>query len=92
MDAPPIARLVDLVHAFNGAVVEQFKKRVEKLLSDSIFLWRLLNLLLKIIQLRQIVENQCKILQMIFACIGMVRLAVKQNGNFHENCQITVKK
>ena len=30
MDAPPIPRLVDLVHAFNGVVVEQFKKRVEK--------------------------------------------------------------
>ena len=27
MDAPPIPRLVDLVHAFNGVVVEQFKKR-----------------------------------------------------------------
>ena len=35
MDAPPISRLVDLVHAFNGVVVEQFEKRVEKLLSNS---------------------------------------------------------
>ena len=26
MDAPPIPRLVDLVHAFKGVVVEQFKK------------------------------------------------------------------
>ena len=33
--------LVDLVHAFKGVVVEQFKKRVEKLPSDSILLWRL---------------------------------------------------
>ena len=49
MDAPPIPRLVDLVHAFNGVVVEQFKKRVEKLLSDSILLWRLLKLLFKIL-------------------------------------------
>ena len=49
MDAPPIPRLVDLVHAFNGVVVEQFKKRVEKLLSDSIPLWRLLKLLFKIL-------------------------------------------
>ena len=51
MDAPPIPRLVDLVHAFNGVVVEQFKRRVEKLLSDSIPLWRLLKLLFKILQL-----------------------------------------
>ena len=50
MDAPPIPRLVDLVHAFNGVVVEQFRKRVEKLLSDSIPLWRLLKLLFKILQ------------------------------------------
>ena len=49
MDAPPIPRLVDLVHAFNGVVVEQFKKRVERLLSDSIPLWRLLKLLFKIL-------------------------------------------
>ena len=49
MDAPPIPRLVDLVHAFNGVVVEQFKKRVEEL-SDSIPLWRLLKLLFKILQ------------------------------------------
>ena len=52
MDAPPIPRLVDLVHAFNGVVVEQFKKKVEKLLSDSIPLWRLLKLLFKILQWR----------------------------------------
>ena len=45
MDAPPIPRLVDLVHVFTGVVVKQFKKRVEKLLSDSILLWRLLKLL-----------------------------------------------
>ena len=49
MDAPPIPRLVDLVHVFKGVVVEQFKKeikkRLEKLLSDSILLWRLLKLL-----------------------------------------------
>ena len=32
-------RLVDLVHALKGVVVEQFEKRVEKLLSDSILLW-----------------------------------------------------
>ena len=51
VDAPPIPRLVDLVHAFNGVVVDQFKKRVEKLLSDSIPLWRLLKLLFKILQL-----------------------------------------
>ena len=50
MDAPPIPRLVDLVHAFNGVVVRQFKKRVEKLLSDSIPLWRLLKLLFKFLQ------------------------------------------
>ena len=42
VDAPPIPRLVDLVHVFKGVVVEQFKKRLEKLLSDSIPLWRLL--------------------------------------------------
>ena len=52
MDAPPIPRLVDLLHAFNGVVVEQFRKRVEKLLSDSIPLWRLLKLLFKILQWR----------------------------------------
>ena len=51
MDAPPIPRLVDLVHAFIGVVVEQFKKRLEKLLSDSILLWRLLKLLFIILQL-----------------------------------------
>ena len=50
MDAPPIPHLMDLVHAFNGVVVEQFKKRVGKLLSDSILLWRLLKLLFKILQ------------------------------------------
>ena len=49
MDAPPIPRLVDLVHVFKGVVVEQFKKRLEKLLSDSILLWRLLKLLFKIL-------------------------------------------
>ena len=48
--APPIPRLVDLVHAFNGEVVGHLKKRVEKLLSDSILLWRLLKLLFKILQ------------------------------------------
>ena len=47
---PPIPRLVDLVHAFNGVVVEHFRKRVEKHLSDSILLWRLLKLLFKILQ------------------------------------------
>ena len=50
MDAPPIPRLVDLVHVFKGVVVEQFKKRLEKLLSNSIPLWRLLKLLFKILQ------------------------------------------
>ena len=49
MDAPPIPRLVDLVHVFKGVVVEQFKKTLEKLLSDSILLWRLLKLLFKIL-------------------------------------------
>ena len=29
MDAPPIPRLVDLVHAFIGVVVEQFKKSIK---------------------------------------------------------------
>ena len=53
MDAPPIPRLVDLVHAFNGVVVEHFKKRVEKLFSDSIPLWRLLKLLFKILHSRK---------------------------------------
>ena len=52
MDAPPIPRLVDLVHVFKGVVVEQFKKRLEKLLSDSILLWRLLKLIFKILQWR----------------------------------------
>ena len=51
MDAPPIPRLVDLVHVFKGVVVEQFKKRLEKLLSDSILLWRLLKLLFKILHI-----------------------------------------
>ena len=50
MDAPRIPRLVDLVHAFEGVVVEQFKKSLEKLLSDSILLLRLLKLLFKILQ------------------------------------------
>ena len=45
MDAPPTPCLVDLVHAFKGVVLEQFKKRLEELLSDSILLWRLLKLL-----------------------------------------------
>ena len=54
VDAPPIPRLVDLVHAFNGVVVEQFKERVEKLLSDSILLWRLLKLLFKFLQMDKI--------------------------------------
>ena len=58
MDAPPIPRLVDLVHVFKGVVVEQFKKRLEKLLSDSILLWRLLKLLFKILQL---LNDACKI-------------------------------
>ena len=52
MDAPPIPRFVDLVHMFKGVVVEQLRKRVEKLLSDSILLWRLLKLLFKILQWR----------------------------------------
>ena len=47
--APPVPRLVNLVHAFNGVVVEQFKKSVEKLFDDSILLWRLLKLLFKIL-------------------------------------------
>ena len=51
MAASPIPRLVDLVHAFKGVLVEQFKKRLEKLLSNSILLWRLLKLLFKILQL-----------------------------------------
>ena len=51
MDAPPIPRLVDLVQAFEGVVVEQFKKGLEKLFSDSIILWRLLKLLFKILHL-----------------------------------------
>ena len=59
MDAPPIPRLVDLVHAFNGVVVEQFKKKLEKLLSDSILLWRLLKLLFKIQQWRSWVGCPC---------------------------------
>ena len=50
MDAPPIPRLVDLVHVFKGVLVEQFKKRLEEILSDSILLWRLLKLLFKILQ------------------------------------------
>ena len=50
VDAPPIPCLVDLVHALNGVVVEQFKKKLEKLFSDSILLWRLLRLLFKIVQ------------------------------------------
>ena len=41
--------LVDLVHAFVG-VVEQYRKRLEKLLSDSL-LWSFLRLLFKILQL-----------------------------------------
>ena len=51
MDAQPIPRLVDLVHVFTGVVVEQCEKRPEKLLSDSILLWRLLKLLFKIRQI-----------------------------------------
>ena len=50
MDTPLIPLLVDLVHAFKGVVVEQSEKRLEKLLSDSILLWRLLKLLFKILQ------------------------------------------
>ena len=49
VDAPPILRLMDVVHLFNGVVVEQFKKRSEKLLSDLILLWRLLKLPCKIL-------------------------------------------
>ena len=37
MNATLIPRLVNLVHEFTGVVVEQFKRRVEKLRSDSIF-------------------------------------------------------
>ena len=51
MDAPAIPRLVLLVHVFKGVVVEQCEKRAEKLLSDSILLWRLLKLLFKILQI-----------------------------------------
>ena len=58
--APPVAHLVDLVLAFNVVVVvEQFKKRVEKILSDSILLWRLLKLLFKILQWRSWVGYLC---------------------------------
>ena len=57
MDAPPIPRLVDLVHVFTGLVVEQFKKGLEELLSDSILLWRLLKLLFKILQWRSFVGS-----------------------------------
>ena len=60
MDAPPIPRLVDLVHAFNGVVVEQFKKRLEKLRSDSILLWRLLKLLFEILQ--QLIKREVGLL------------------------------
>ena len=51
MDAPPIPRLVDLVHVFKGVVVEQCEKRAEELLSDSFLLRRLLRLLFKILQI-----------------------------------------
>ena len=48
MDAPPIPRLVDLVHAFKGVVVEQFKKSRKPPQSFDL-LWRLLKLLFKIL-------------------------------------------
>ena len=48
MDASPSRRLVDLVHAFNGIVVEQFERGVENFFTASILLWRLLKLNLKI--------------------------------------------
>ena len=35
VDAPPTPRFVDVVHAFNGVVVEQLRKRLEKL-GDSL--------------------------------------------------------
>ena len=59
MDAPPIPCFVDLVHAFKGVVVEQFKKRLEKLLSDSILLWRLLKLLFKNLHIGQLRTGNC---------------------------------
>ena len=52
-------RLVDLVHAFEGVVVEQFKKRLEKLLSHSTLLWRLLKLLFKVLQ--WVEKTKCKL-------------------------------
>ena len=61
MDAPPIRCLVDRVHAFNGLAMKQFKKNLEKLLSDSILLWRLLKLLFKILR------KSCPTTQSIFA-------------------------
>ena len=63
MDAPAIPRLVHLVYAFNGVVEEQLKKRSEKLLSGSIFLWRLLKLLLKILHLEN--RNSCQLFSFI---------------------------
>ena len=51
VDVLPIPRLVDLVHAPNGIVVEQFKKRLEKLLTVCIFLSRLVKLPFKILQI-----------------------------------------
>ena len=59
VDAPPIPHLVNLLHAFDGIVAEQFKKRVEKVLSDSILLWRLLKLLFKILKWRSWVGYLC---------------------------------
>ena len=49
--------LVDLVHAFNGVAVGQFKKRLEKLFSVSTLLWRLLKLLSKILHMCIISEG-----------------------------------
>ena len=72
MDAPPIPRLVDLVHAFNGVVVEQFRKRVEKLLSDSIPLWRLLKLLFKIL-------HYCSPFRRVNALFLFLRLPANRN-------------
>ena len=56
-DAPLFPRLVDLVHAFNGVNMEQFKRRVEKLLNESILLCRLLKLHFKSLQTLQMLKN-----------------------------------
>ena len=50
VDVTPIPRFVDLVHASNGVLLVYSKQRLEKLLSDSILLWRLLLLLFKFLQ------------------------------------------